>query len=76
MEYLGWGDGDLMASSELGPEEAGGEERSCVELNGTAVESHTAQTVGEERGRAVTAVGLCRPWGEGTGHSEPWCHVC
>lgn len=47
-----------MASSELGPEEAGGEERSCVELSGTAVESYTAQTVGEEGGRAVKAVGL------------------
>lgn len=54
----GWGDGDLMASSELGPEEAGGEESSCVELSGTAVESYTAQTVGEEGGRAVKAVGL------------------
>lgn len=43
-----------MASSELGPEEAGGEERSCVELSGTAVESYTAQTVCEEGGRAVT----------------------
>lgn len=38
-----------MASWKLGPEEAGGEERSCVE-------PYTAQTVGEEGGRAVRAV--------------------
>lgn len=53
-----WGDGELMASSELGPEEASGEERSCVELAGTALESYTAQIVGEEGGRAVKAAGL------------------
>lgn len=54
----GWGDGELMVSSKLGPEEASGEEMSCVELSGTAVESYTAQIVGEEGGRAVKAVGL------------------
>lgn len=46
-----WGDGAVMVSSKLGPEEAGGEERNCVELDRTAMEPDRAQTVGEEGGR-------------------------
>lgn len=53
-----WGDGDVMVSSKLGPEEVGGEERSCVELDSTAMEPDRAQTAGEEGGKAVKAVGL------------------